>query len=525
MQIKTLIIIIIICLFSNIVSAQLYQTNTNQEKSDFQWPEGKRMALSLSFDDARLSQIDKGIPLLDQFGVKATFYVSPNNMVKRIEGWRKAAINGHDIGNHSLVHPCSGNFAWSKHKALENYTLHDIIIELDSASKFINKSLGVQPVSFAFPCGQTFVGRGKNTKSYVPVISAIFETGRGWLDEGPNDPAFCDMSKLTGMELDGKSFDEIKQLIESAKNKGQWLIMAGHEMNEGGNQTSLLSTIEAICKYASDPSNGIWIDNVHNIASYIKDQRGEPPFIKMPIYKNPLFSIEQRIEDLLSQMTLEEKIGQMNMPCVYVSKLGRDIPEKFEGCRKMTEGKFIEGIGPIGGFFTLANTMLHKGTYQQAEFFNELQKIAIEHTHLGIPLLQTEEGTHGLMCSGGTIFPEGLTIGSTWNLDIVKKIYSITAREARAVGIHQIYTLVIEPNRDPRLGRNEEGFSEDPYLCSRIAETIVGAVQGDDISAKDSLLFIWTTDYHLKRCLEVIECWGFDYKTVGFAWQKLLWKM
>jgi len=485
MQFKTMIIISIICLFSNIVSAQLYQTNTNQKKSDFQWPEGKRMALSFSFDDARLSQVDKGIPLLDQFGVKATFYISPNSMVKRKEAWRKAVNNGHDIGNHSLVHPCSGNFIWSKHKALEDYTLYDMIIELDSASKFIQKILGVQPVSFAFPCGQTFVGRDKNTKSYVPVVSALFETGRGWLDEGPNDPIFCDMSKLTGMELDGKSFDEMKQLIESAKNKGQWLILAGHEMNEGGNQTSLLSTIEAICKYASDPSNGIWIDNVHNIASYIKDQRGEPPFIKMPIYKNPLFSIEQRIEDLLLQMTLEEKIGQMNMPCVYVSKLGRDIPEKLEGCRKMTEGKFIEGIGPIGGFFTLANTMLHKGTYQQAEYFNELQKIAIEHTRLGIPLLQTEEGTHGLMCSGGTIFPEGLTIGSTWNLDIVKKIYSITAREARAVGIHQIYTLVIEPNRDPRLGRNEEGFSEDPHLCSRIAETIAGAVQGDDISAKD----------------------------------------
>jgi beta-glucosidase len=89
------------------------------------------------------------------------------------------------------------------------------------------------------------------------------------------------------------------------------------------------------------------------------------------------------------------------------------------------------------------------------------------------------------MCSGGTVFPEGLTIGSTWNMDLVKNVYTIAAREARAVGIHQIFTLVIEPNRDPRLGRNQEGFSEDPYFCSRMAETIVKAVQGDDISAKD----------------------------------------
>ncbi len=204
-----------------------------------------------------------------------------------------------------------------------------------------------------------------------------------------------------------------------------------------------------------------------------------------PLYLDSSQSIEKRVEDLLGRMTLKEKVGQMNMPCVYGVKLGKDIPAKTEGCRKFTEGKHVEGLGPGGGFFTLANNILHKGTRQQAEYFNELQKIAVEKTRLRIPLLQTEEGTHGLMCSGGTIFPECLGIGSTWNMDLVKNIYAIAAREARAVGIHQIYTLVIEPNRDPRLGRNQEGYSECPYLCSRIAEAIVEGVQGDDISAND----------------------------------------
>jgi len=467
------------------MTAQSYQSNAREENSGFQWPEGKVMAVSLTFDDARTSQVEKGIPLLDQFGVKATFYISPENLLNNIDAWKRAVNNGHEIGNHTLVHPCSGNFEWSRHKALEDYTLQKMVMELDSASRFIKKHIGIHPVSFAYTCGQTFVGSGKNTQSYVPVVSALFETGRGWLDEGANDPDYCDMSNLTGLELDGKSFDEAKNIIEQAKNKGQWLIFAGHEMDDEGYQTSLLSTIEAICNYASDPSNGIWMDNVHNIASYIKEQRGETPFTIMPVYKNPLFSIEQRVEDLVSRMTLEEKVGQMNMPCVYVSELGNDIPAKMTGCKKMTIGILIEGIGPAGGFFTLANTILHEGTRQQAEYFNELQKIATEQTRLGIPLLQTEEGTHGLMCSGATIFPEGLTIGSTWNMDMVKKIYTIAAREARAAGIHQIFTLVIEPNRDPRLGRNEEGFSEDPYLCSRIANTIVDAVQGEDITEKD----------------------------------------
>ena len=207
-----------------------------------------------------------------------------------------------------------------------------------------------------------------------------------------------------------------------------------------------------------------------------------------PVYLDPNKTIDRRIEDLLSKMTIEEKVGQLNMPCVYIRRLGEDIPAKFDGCRKFAEGIYVKDIGPCGGFFTLANSILHKGPRQQAEFFNELQKIAIEKTRLKLPLLQTEEGTHGLMCSGGTIFPEGLAIGSTWNMDLVRKIYTAAAKEARAVGIHQLFTLVIEPNRDPRLGRNQEGYSEDPYLCAEIAKSIVEAVQGDDISADDKVV-------------------------------------
>jgi peptidoglycan/xylan/chitin deacetylase (PgdA/CDA1 family) len=252
---------------------QSYGSDNSNGRQVFTWPEGKRMALSLTFDDARISQIDTGIPLLDKYGVKATFYVSPGSMIKQSDSWKKAVINGHDIGNHSLLHPCSGNFTWSRSRALEDYTLDKMMNELDSASRLIKERLGVHPVSFAYPCGQTFIGRGINVQSYVPLIAIMFESGRGWLNEAPNDPAFCDLSQLNGTELDGKSFDQVLRLIESAKTNGYWLILAGHEMDEEGFQTSQLKTIESICKYATDPANGIWIDNVHNIASYIKDKR------------------------------------------------------------------------------------------------------------------------------------------------------------------------------------------------------------------------------------------------------------
>ena len=136
---------------------------------------------------------------------------------------------------------------------------------------------------------------------------------------------------------------------------------------------------------------------------------------------------------------------------------------QVEGCRRFAAGVQEPGVGPGGGFFTLPNTILHEGPRQQASVLNELQRVALEKTRLGIPLLQTEEGTHGLMCSGGTIFPEGPGARqhagtSTCSSDV----YAAVAREARAIGVHQLFTLVVEPNRDPRLGRNQEGYSEDP---------------------------------------------------------------
>ena len=201
--------------------------------------------------------------------------------------------------------------------------------------------------------------------------------------------------------------------------------------------------------------------------------------------QNSIFSIDQRVEDLLSRMTLEEKLGQLNMPSV--GRLARDSAGRIDACRRFAEGKLVPNIGPAGGFFAAAR-MFNEGPRRQAAFLNELQKIANEKTRLKIPLLFIEEGTHGLVTPGATVFPEGLAIGSTWNTDLVSQVYAVAAREARTRGVHFLGTLVVEPNRDPRLGRNEEGYSEDPYLCSQIVEAIVNGMQGEDILANDKAI-------------------------------------
>ena len=266
---RSILLILII-----VVTGYAQYENPNEKKEmNFSWPGGAKVAVSLTFDDARFSQLDVGIPILEKYDVKATFYVSPAYFEQRLDEWKLVHKNGHEIANHSMVHPCSGNYPWSRHKALEDYTLEKMEVELKEANAFIKKHIGEQPISFAYPCGQSYVGRGADLQSYIPLVSGLFLTGRGWKNSYANDPTFCDMANLAGRELDGLSFEQAKAIIEDAKNNGYWLIWAGHDVGKLKRQTILSETLEQICIYAKDPANGIWIDTVGNIGRYVKENR------------------------------------------------------------------------------------------------------------------------------------------------------------------------------------------------------------------------------------------------------------
>ncbi|MGB8478698.1 MAG: glycoside hydrolase family 3 C-terminal domain-containing protein [Acidobacteriaceae bacterium] len=214
--------------------------------------------------------------------------------------------------------------------------------------------------------------------------------------------------------------------------------------------------------------------------------------LSTPIYLDAKQPISARVDDLLRRMTLKEKVGQLNLPCAYVDELGKTSAEKMAAARKFAAGTYTTEIGPGAGFFTLADTIKLNNLPQQVAFFNELQKIALTQTRLKIPLLEDEEGTHGAMFPGATVFPEGLSIGSTFDMPLVKEIYETSAQEARASGIHVLSTLVLETDRDPRMGRNMEAYTEDPYLYSQIATNIVQGAQGSNIDAPDKVVALMT---------------------------------
>ena len=245
-----------------------------QERAGFRWPGGKRAAVSLSFDDARPSQLDVGIPLLDRNGTPATFYLSPGSMVKRLADWKKvAAGKRHEIGNHSSTHPCTGNYGFSKSRALEDFTRSRMEADLDQANEEISRQLGVKPVSFAYPCGQKFIGRGEETQSYVPLVARRFLTGHGYLDEAANDPEVCDLANLMGIGFDDIRFDQMRGIVETAAKEGRWVVFVGHDVGTPRRQTVVAEDLERLCRYLTDASSGVWIETVGTVARHIQSAR------------------------------------------------------------------------------------------------------------------------------------------------------------------------------------------------------------------------------------------------------------
>ncbi|MCG7537586.1 polysaccharide deacetylase family protein [Pseudoalteromonas sp. OOF1S-7] len=249
-----------------------------QLSDDFQYPQGARYAVSLTFDDARESQLDVGVPILEKLGVKATFYVMSAPVSARLSDWRKVVAAGHELGNHTHSHLCTGNFAWlrAQNKGLEQVDLAWLEQDILTTNQYLKTQLGIEPRSFAYPCGNTFVGRGANVKSYVPLIARHFDTGRTWLDETANNPAYTDFAQLTGIRMDGMTFDELKTTLETLRENNKWIILAGHEVGENGLYSVDARVLSQLIQYLKAPENGYWVDTVEKVASYIKMHRKEP---------------------------------------------------------------------------------------------------------------------------------------------------------------------------------------------------------------------------------------------------------
>jgi beta-glucosidase len=208
----------------------------------------------------------------------------------------------------------------------------------------------------------------------------------------------------------------------------------------------------------------------------------------VPIYKNPALPAARRVKDLLSRMTLEEKAAQMM--CVWQKKSETLVNGDGNFDLKKAKAAFKKGHG-LGQVGRPSDAGKGKDARCMAELTNAIQKFFLQNSRLGIPVMFHEECLHGHAGVGSTSFPQPIGLGATFNPGLVESLYAMTAEEARIRGTHQALTPVVDVARDPRWGRVEETFGEDPYLVTQLGIASVRGFQGD-ASFKDKKRIIAT---------------------------------
>lgn len=196
-------------------------------------------------------------------------------------------------------------------------------------------------------------------------------------------------------------------------------------------------------------------------------------------FTNPLLPVEHRVTDLLTRMTIEEKLAQLTglwptdleackdffLGTGLFSDEGTLVPEKAERFLKNGTGHIV-------------TTLMFRSPAGYARAVNALQRHLLDNTRLGIPALVIAEGLHGCWLDDATVFPQAIALASTWNPALVESVFNAVAAEARSRGIVQVLSPVLDVARDPRWGRTEETYGEDPYLVSRMAVACARGLQG-----------------------------------------------
>lgn len=213
----------------------------------------------------------------------------------------------------------------------------------------------------------------------------------------------------------------------------------------------------------------------------------QAPVASGAAYKDPNQPVQVRVEDLLRRMTLEEKVAQLETVWESKAKLqdsrgdfspelaSRNFPQGIGGFARPSD---YRGVAVSNGAAGASGATVNRNAGQTAAFVNAAQHWAIEHTRLGIPILMHEESLHGYVARGATSFPQAIALASSWDPELVTRVFGAAAREARARGATLVLAPVVDIARDPRWGRIEETYGEDPYLVTQMGLAAIRGFQG-----------------------------------------------
>jgi beta-glucosidase len=214
-----------------------------------------------------------------------------------------------------------------------------------------------------------------------------------------------------------------------------------------------------------------------------------------PLYKQATAAVDARVDDLLGRMTLDEKIAQMQ--CVWLKKVAIQNEDTSFNADK-ARAAYPNGMGMFArpsdrrldkpSAAGDAGETANRGPKETADYVNAVQKWAMERTRLGIPVLMHEEALHGYVAREATSFPQAIGLASSFDPDLITKVFSVAAREMRARGANLALAPVVDVAREPRWGRIEETYGEDPHLCGVMGKAAVIGFSGDTLPlAKDKV--------------------------------------
>ncbi|MDM8007132.1 MAG: polysaccharide deacetylase family protein [Phycisphaerae bacterium] len=242
----------------------------------FQWPSGQQGAVSLRFDDGLDSHIQRAAPLLERHGLRGTFYVCPagsdDQWLARAAEWKPVLEAGHEIGNHTLSHPIPAALAERPGpNCYENLTLEQYAADVLAAHHRLENAFGRREWTFAYPCYQTWVGRGRQCRSVVPFIAEHFlaAAAGGEISKPFNDPRYCDPHLLLSLRADNLPIEDLIRRVEQAVSMGRWAILIFHGVEEGHLPVSI-AVLEELVAYVAAKRERIWVAPVIEVARYIR---------------------------------------------------------------------------------------------------------------------------------------------------------------------------------------------------------------------------------------------------------------
>ena len=244
----------------------------------FAWPDNRQGAVSITYDDALPCHFEQVGPAWEAHGLRATFYTNILFLMRHPQAWRAMASRGHELGNHSIFHPCRkdppGQAQWlADVYDLRSYTAQRWKDEMAAASFALQLLDGKSQRSFGNTCCNTELGQDDERQSLEPLIAELFAAGRGPLNDRPVDVAAVNFNALGHYSGDGKTFEQLRGEIDAAVAAGAWIIYMIHGVGQGTHGLYIdTDQHRQLVDYLGSRQDTVWTAPVVTVAQYLKSR-------------------------------------------------------------------------------------------------------------------------------------------------------------------------------------------------------------------------------------------------------------